>query len=110
GLPHAELADCPRPTAALADVRKVANDFVILRTLPRGLAQVLDRLEPALKHSCASPRLFVQCKSGALILFDQDLRPCVELAVDASRGFITRAGVEWPRAGLRLFNTSEPEA
>jgi len=44
GLPHMELAECPRPTAALADVRKVANDFVILRTLPRGLALVVGRL------------------------------------------------------------------
>jgi len=41
GLSHIELAACPRPVAALADVRKVADDFVILRTLPGGLNELL---------------------------------------------------------------------
>src|SRR5205809_1987589 len=34
-----------RPAAALADVRKVADDFIILRTLPGGLAELVDRLD-----------------------------------------------------------------
>jgi hypothetical protein len=105
GLPHTEIADCPRPTAALADVRKVANDFVILRTLPGGVARLLERLSAEITKPFgmdALPRLCLQRKNGVLALYDHDLNLHVELDVDTSKGFISRAGVEWPCAGLRL--------
>ncbi|MSQ94339.1 MAG: hypothetical protein EXR98_07260 [Gemmataceae bacterium] len=113
GLPHAELVECPRPTAALCDVRKVADDFVILRTLPQGLLPVLDRLRPLQDRyrlaflADGRCRLCVQALDGEkaprLVIYDDRLRRRLELAVDASQGFMTRAGVELPRAGLHVL-------
>ena len=104
GLAHAELAECPRPTAALCDVRKVADDFVILRTRPIGLLRMLGYFDLALPDG-KTPRLCVQAvdeaKQPKLVLFDEQLRQRVELIVDVSEGYRTRAGVELPRAGLR---------
>jgi hypothetical protein len=103
GLPAAEIAECPRPTAALADVRKVADDFVILRTRPIGLKRMLEQL--GIK-GFKQPRLCAWIASGTwerkLMLFDDDLRPCVELKFDSSKGYRTRAGVEVPRSGVHL--------
>ncbi len=121
GLPHAELAECPRPVAALADVRKVADDFVILRTKPVGLAQMLGHFDlmPALRehdridfgNDSQTPRLCVQAYDDArqpvLALFDEQLRRRVELRIDAAQGYMTRGGVELPRAGLRVVSVWE---
>jgi hypothetical protein len=119
GLPHAELADCPRPVAALADVRKVADDFVILRTLPGGLAELLKlfdwrELTQRFRLSFlaeAPPRLCVQARDDAgqpvLTFFDADLRRRLELRVDHRQGYDSRAGVEWPHAGLHVLTVWE---
>ncbi len=115
GLPHAALAECPRPTAALADVRKVADDFVILRTLPGGLNQLLRLFDLGkLSAACrlrflseAAPRLCVQALDDAqqpvLAVFDADGRRRLELRVDPRQGYATRAGMEWPRGGLQVL-------
>jgi hypothetical protein len=126
GLPHSELAECPRPVAALGDVRKVADDFVILRTRPVGLAQMLghfnfvrtlrERYRIDFGNQSQTPRLCVQARGAArlsvLALYDEQLRRRVELGVDVAQGFITRAGVELPRAGLRVVavweDTNDP--
>jgi len=111
GLAHRELAECPRPVAALADVRKVADDSVIVRTLPGGLTELLQRFDwrPLLSshrlHFLAAGEtcLFVQVSSASgskIALYDGLLRRRVELTIDASSGYVRRAGVELPRAGL----------
>lgn len=113
GLPHKEVAECPRPAAALCDVRKVAADFVILRTLPKGMLALLDRLAP-LQARYRLPfitdgrcRWCVQALDEAkvprLMIYDDRQRRRLEMAVDASQGFRTRAGVELPRAGLQIL-------
>jgi hypothetical protein len=116
GLPHTELADCPRPVAALGDVRKVADDFVILRTKPVGLAHMLgyfdltrtlrERHRISFGNESQTPRLCVQAYDDArqpvLALYDEQLRRRVELRIDVSKGYVTRAGVELPRAGLSV--------
>jgi hypothetical protein len=108
GLPHAEVAECPRPVAALCDVRKVADDFVILRTKPVGLARMLEpyRLLETLHAqfrlpSFQSVRLCVPSQT-VVALYDDQLRRRVEIQVDVSKGYGCRAGVEYPRAGLRV--------
>jgi hypothetical protein len=121
GLPHAQVAECPRPTAALCDVRKVADDFVILRTRPIGLAQMLDQygLVPLLRkrhrlrflEDKRPVRLCVQTFDDAgkpvVALFDEKLRRRIEMQVDMSQGFRCRAGAEFPRAGLRVVTVWE---
>lgn len=119
GLPNSELADCPLPTAALADVRKVASDFVILRTMPRGLKILLDLFDwrPLLeRHRLAfladqHVRLCVQVPGNdqtfVLALYDSELQKRIELQPDTSGGYQRRAGVEWPRRGLRVLRVRE---
>lgn len=119
GLPHSELADCPRPVAALTDVRKVAADFVILRTMPRGLKDLLARgaWRPLLARfrlgflAEGQVRLCVvaldDAKQPVIALYDSQLRRRLELTVDADGGFFTRAGTEWPRTGLRVQSVWE---
>ncbi len=107
GLPHAELADCPRPTVALTDVRKVADDFLIARTLPFGLRQLL-----ALAGVSAMPRLAVNTRDGmnqpVLTLFDENLQPTLRLTFDLASGYRTRAGIEWPRSGVVQQTVTNP--
>ncbi|HZZ77228.1 MAG TPA: hypothetical protein VFE62_01840 [Gemmataceae bacterium] len=104
GLPHTVVAECPRPVAALCDVRKVANDFVILCTKPGGLRRMLDLV--GWPKDAELPRLCAPSRDGAIALYDERLRRIAELRVDASQGYITRAGVELPRAGVRITRTS----
>lgn len=105
GLPHAAVADCPRPVAALSDVRKVAGDFAILRTLPGGLERMLRWIGQG--DILPKPRLCVPARDAqgrpVIALYDPELRRRVELAVDVSQGYVTRAGVELPRAGVRVM-------
>jgi hypothetical protein len=114
GLLHQELAECPRPVAALTDVRRVANDFLILRTLPRGLKTLTDRIDwrPLLERfrlaflAERKIRLLVQSASAngqaVLAVYDDRLHRRLEFVVDASHGFTRRAGIELPKAGLRV--------
>ncbi|MSU79154.1 MAG: hypothetical protein EXS16_13825 [Gemmataceae bacterium] len=101
GLPHTELADCPRPTIALTDVRKVADDFIIARTLPVGLRELL-----SLAGISAIARLAVNTRNPSgqpvLTLFDENLQRMLELQFDPAQGYRTRAGVEWPRSGVQV--------
>jgi len=41
-----------------------------------------------------------EAKQAVLAIFDVELRRRLELVVDVSGGYRTRAGLEWPRAGL----------
>lgn len=113
GLPQTEVAECPRPTAALCDVRKVADDFRIERTLPGGVRQLLgDSLDVLRLHfrlgflERAGPRLCVQTpdRDGlmTLALYDSEFRRRVEIVILRDKGFRTRARTEWPRAGLQV--------
>jgi hypothetical protein len=119
GLPHAELAKCPRPAAALTDVRQVADDFVVLRTLPGGAAEFMQLFDwRALREKfslrfldAGTVRLCVQALTEAqqsvLALYDPLLRRRLEMTVDVSQGYASRAGVEMPRAGLRVLTVWE---
>jgi hypothetical protein len=119
GLPHAQLAKCPRPAAALTDVRQVADDFVVLRTLPGGAAEFMQLFDwQALMERLSlrflgegTVRLCVQVLNVAqqpvLAFFDAQLRRRLEMIVDVAQGYARRAGVEVPRAGLRVVTVWE---
>jgi hypothetical protein len=110
GLQHRLLAEPSRPTAALADVRKVADDFVIVRTLHGGLEDLwraFDFGPLAARYGLdLEPRLVLQmAMSGGMVLmfFDEELWPFLEMEADLSQGYARRAGVEFPAAGLRVL-------
>jgi hypothetical protein len=119
GLPHARLAAPVRPSAALADVRRVADDFVIVRTLSEGLADLWRIFDfgplrarfrlPFL--AAARPRLVAQIAkedgTSSLTFFDDELRPRLELTLDLGKGYAHRAGFEFPAAGLHVRAVAE---
>jgi hypothetical protein len=103
GVPVAGLAEPARPTAALTDTRRVADDFVIVRTMPVGLRAMLDCFvmppmpKPWIVAMIQSPR------GPVLGFFDEYYRVVMEAVVDMSGGFVRRAGIELPAAGLRVL-------
>jgi hypothetical protein len=106
GLPHTILATPARPTAALADVRRVADDFVIVRTLSGGLADLWSAFDFESLCGTTRPRLAVQVGTGGgatLTFHDGDLRPYLEVVPDLSKGYARRAGLEFPAAGLKVL-------
>jgi hypothetical protein len=114
GLPAGQLAEPARPTASLADVRRVADDFVIMRTLPGGLGEMLGlfnfsgvqaRFDLPMLRAGRRPRVVAMVQSApspVLGFFDDDYQCCLECRVDESEGFFRRAGIELPIAGLRV--------
>jgi hypothetical protein len=112
GLPVAQLAEPDRPVVSLADARRVADDFVILRGLPRGLSDVFQVLDfkPLRAHTSFPNALEklslvrLPSKDGTTVLawFDGQWRPRLEMVADLSQGFLTRKGIEMPAAGLRV--------
>src|SRR5260370_27458766 len=84
------LAEPPRPVAALADVRRVADDFVIVRTLPGGLGELLHLFDFGAMHAKYDPGTarvvaMVQSTQGpALGFFDDGYSSRLECLVDDS--------------------------
>jgi hypothetical protein len=109
GLPLDEIGPAARPgSVTLADARRAAVDFVFLQTTrgsvdalreqfdftPLGERLNLDFLD--------SGRVLVARAAGGpgVILYDDALRPRVELEVPVGEGYESRAGQEYPAGGL----------
>jgi hypothetical protein len=116
GLPVREGRPARPGSVSLADARRVADDFRLLRTT-RGSArqffQLFDFsvLERTGRESPNEETISVIADAGAvgggspgnLLIYRADWTRWLELAVDASQGFQTRAGCEFPVAGLRVL-------
>ena len=122
GVPLKTSATYQRPGAvALADAAKVANDFVLLRTTRQtvqaflelfdftGLGKQFDLnyLDPAKKLLIVSTAATGEAVKGVLLVYDDQMRR-LELQVDPSQGYRSRAGLEYPRAGLKVLRIWEP--
>jgi hypothetical protein len=113
GLPAAQVAEPDRPVVSLADARRVADDFVILKTLRRGLedalqafdfAPVLEKMPfPNARESSLLVRLATPDRGAVLVWFDTKLRQRLEMETDLSNGFLRRGRRELPAAGLRVL-------
>jgi len=116
GLPARELAPMARPVVSLSDARRVAEDFVILRTLPGGLAEFRqqfdltplatqggeDLLHPGQQWLLVRVTTEPATPTGTLTVYDAALRKRLELEVNGEEGYATWAGREYPTAGLRV--------
>lgn len=105
GIPAARAVAPMRPVPSLADAQRVAEDFIVLRTLPGGLRELLALTAnpaeaAALLHRGSLIRVAENSGPARLVGFDCQARPILELVVNISKGYQRRAGVEWPRAGL----------
>ena len=119
GLPIAEVAEPDRPVASLADARRVADDFLALRTFGHrklfASTSGLDfsGLEERLRFQEWPRALIVRIKQGpdanVLAIFDAVYRKRAELIEDLSQGFVRARGTELPKAGFRVRGENLPE-
>ena len=111
GLPIAQVAVPERPVPSLADAGRVAAEFVVQRTLPGSLRAFRTCFKDHFKDSETAEMektvLIARVKKAQgsiIVLLDRDLRPQLELEVDAAAAFRHRAGIESPRR----LQTSRP--
>jgi hypothetical protein len=113
-----------RPGAvSISDARKASEDFIILRTTKKSAEEfvsyfrfeVLDTQLLSLPWAAGQPILVIQ-EAGKnpgveslLSIYDCRGVKRFQLSVDSSRGYQRRAGLELPRAGLRLLNAWEED-
>ena len=116
GVPVAKIAEPQRPVVSLADSRRVATDFMFLRTLRRGVIEFTDQFDLApLKVFDANlldpqqPWLLARVvtrpgdRLAPLTVFDSAFRKRLELEVNPHQGYVTWGGREYPSAGLRVL-------
>jgi hypothetical protein len=111
---------------ALHDAARVAGDFIVLRTTRRaandflqhfdfnvlGKRISLDFLDPSQRLLVASAISTRSGPEGVLDVYDARLQRRLELQIDLSQGYESRAGMEYPAAGLRVlraWNARKPE-
>jgi hypothetical protein len=123
GLPVSAVPASPRPgVVSLADARQAAPDFLLLRTTARSARAFLDLYDVAplrrrfrLADLAAEWRLLIVGggRAGPLAVVtvhDAELRPRLEVGFDPSAAYQSRAGVEFPRSGLRVLRVWEDGA
>jgi hypothetical protein len=119
GLPVRDIPEDPRRVVALADARKVAADFVLLRTLPGGVAAFLHQTGLTASHAlefltAGQPVLLVRAppRGGewetVLAVYDGLYRKRAELEMRRADGYRRRGVVEVPAAGLRVVDIDAP--
>lgn len=104
GIPIQQIADSKRPVPSLADARRVAPDFIVTRTMSGSLRLIREVFGPHLEDwqdIRIVARLARSERTTALAFLDSSYQIKRQYEVDASRGFCSRAGVEFPAAGLR---------
>lgn len=110
GVPLPLTKGPARPVAvSLDDARKVAPDFVFLRTTRRSLAEVRGVFDFSEIERRVAPSLFASGRRWLLIrdegarwlaLYDADGHKEMQLRVRDDQGYVHRGGYEYPAAGL----------
>jgi hypothetical protein len=116
GLPVESVNPSPRAgVVSLADVRKAAPDFVLLRTTTQSAA-VFFRLYnfdsvrkryPFLDLDQGRPMLILRKAPAGLVIFDEQIRRRIELVFDPARGYRSRGGVEYSVSPLTVVRVWE---
>jgi hypothetical protein len=116
GVPAAEVRSAPRPgVVSLADAARAAEDFVFLRTTASSLRDFFALFDFAplaalvgMPDLVSAPWLLLgepAPATGEIVLTFREpgsLRKRLELSVNPRDGYAIRAGVEYPRNGLRV--------
>lgn len=106
---------------ALHDATRIADDFLVLRTTAGAVQAFLNQFDfTALRNRFEAdyldqhPHLLIVTASstrsgpaGILDVYDAALQRRLELQIDLSRGYASRAGREYPAAGLRVLRVWE---
>jgi hypothetical protein len=117
GLPLDAVGPAVKPaTVSLADARRAATDFVFLRTMPGSVSALLAQFDFASLAARLDldfllggrPVLLARAVDGpGLVVYDEELRPRLELAGRLAGGYFWRAGQEYPAAGLQVVRVWE---
>jgi hypothetical protein len=98
------------------DASRVAADFLFLRTTARSARDFFALFDfTALRHRLSTESLeppnsclildgsaIGEQAVGSLVVFDASQRRCLDLRIDATHGYESRGGVEYPAAGLEV--------
>jgi hypothetical protein len=116
-LPLQLAGTMPRPgTVSLADMARVANDFVLLRTTRQTVTAFLEQfdfgplaartdlswLAPSKRVLLIQGAFLKPAQPGMLVIYDAQGQRRLELQIDTTAGYARRAGQEFPIAGLRI--------
>ena len=106
-----------RPASvSISDALKASSDFVILRTTKKSVSDLsrcfqFEVLAPQLSLDQWPQGLLVVRETGEspsfgdlLAIYDSTRAKRLELSIDSSQGYQSRAGLQLPRAGLRLVH------
>src|SRR5205085_4217752 len=81
GLPVEALARSPRPVVSLDDARRVAPDFVVIRTLPRGLSELVEQFDLGPLQMVGSADLLTSGQRWLLVRAAADAGGAIEALV-----------------------------
>lgn len=103
GQPLPARPGTSRPgTVSVDDARRVADDFLFLRSTRRSIAEFLSVFDQTSLLPAEQWRLILRGeRDGLLAVFDSQLRRRLELEIDPTQGYESRGGLEYPR-GLRV--------
>jgi hypothetical protein len=102
GVPLASIPALNRPVpVSLDDARKVADDFVLLRTTQSSAESFL-RLFTLPKHDFLDRPLLIVRDGAGLAIYDECGRKRMVLSIRADEGYRCRGGVEFPAGGLEV--------
>ncbi len=104
---------------SLDDALKAADDFLLLRTTRRTVADFLVQFDFAplmqrfsLDYLLNGKRVLILRSAevpGIVTVYDGDLRRRLELQVRPEQGYAQRGGTEYPAAGLQVLRIWEPD-
>jgi hypothetical protein len=110
--------DGDRPgSGSLEDARRVADDFVFVRTLPQSVrdfvalfdfAPLAGRFDLDYLESGRGVLIWREGPEPMVTTYDAAQRPRMQLQVELTEGYRVRAGKEYPAAGLRVLRAWEP--
>jgi hypothetical protein len=118
GVAVESLRTPERPTpVSLADALRAAEDFLILRSTSRTVRDFLHQYNFQEIAKCLVLDFFAHeqpvlvllglgatdAERAAITVLDKQLQPRLRLHVDASQGYETRGGCEYPVCGLRVL-------
>lgn len=104
---------------SLSDMYRAASDFELLRTTPRAVRDFLrqfdfEQVRQRFRLDFLNPgkRLLIvgEPSRNVLAIFDDRGRRRLELEIDLSEGYRSRAGEEYPARGFRVLHIWDAEA
>jgi hypothetical protein len=117
GLPLDRIGSPARPgIISLTDARLASPDFVFLRTTAStvrnflalyDLTPLAERFDITFLTEGRRVLFARPPRGGGVVVYDEVLRPRLELHVPANRGYERRAGYEYPAAGLWVVRVGD---